>query len=220
MSKRTRSKTVCVSWLLYGCAFAFCAALSTSRGFSQTNAPDVIPPLHPPRPEIPPGFWEQNGAWLIYCGCALVLGVLVVVYFLTRPRPPIQAAAESTARKSLAALKGRAEDGAVLSEVSQILRRYFLSAFGIPGGELNTTEFVRAVDNPQVGPELSAALGEFLRRCDERKFAPAPAGPELKAVARGAELVTMGESRRAQLQAAAAAAATAARAAAHPESKA
>ena len=57
MSKRARSKTVCVSRLLYGCAFAL--ALSTSSGFSQTN--EVIPPLHPPRPEIPPGFWEQNG---------------------------------------------------------------------------------------------------------------------------------------------------------------
>jgi len=182
--------------------------LTVNRVFSATNSsgPDEIPPLHPPHAEIPPTFWEQYGQWVIV-GCIILLVALAfAIWFLTRPRPPIIGPPEVTARKALAALQGQPEDGAVLSRVSQAIRRYVAAAFGMPPEELNTTEFCRSVeDHEQIGSALSAALAEFLRRCDERKFAPSPPAPALGAVARGFELIELAETRRAQLRAAAAA---------------
>ena len=190
-----------------GRAALFSWLLIATQALSQTNAPEPeqIPPLHPPRAEIPPGFWEQHGHWVIVGCITLLFGLAIAIYFWARPRPPVIPPPEVIARKSLGALQGRPEDGAVLSEVSQIIRRYVTSAFEMPSGELTTTEFCLAVEQEsRIGPELSAALGEFLRRCDERKFAPSTAGPELKAVVRALELIDIAESRRAQLRAAAA----------------
>ena len=49
----------------------------------------------------------------------------------------------------------QAENGKVLSEVSQITRRYFITAFKIPAGELTTTEFYTAVaDHNVIGPHI------------------------------------------------------------------
>ncbi len=48
---------------------------------------------------------------------------------------------EMVAREALAKLRCQTEDGKVLSEVSQILRRYFSTAFQFPPGELTTAEF-------------------------------------------------------------------------------
>ena len=44
--------------------------LSATQLFADTNLPEVeaIPPLYPPRPEIPPGFWEQHGVAVIVAG--------------------------------------------------------------------------------------------------------------------------------------------------------
>ena len=77
-------------------------------------------------------------------------------------------------------LRRQPEGGAVLSRVSQTLRLYLTAAFGLPPEELTSTEFCRLLrENPGVGPELSAGIGEFLRRCDERKFAPLAPQPAL-----------------------------------------
>src|SRR6516162_4252211 len=56
-----------------------------------TNSSDAdeIPPLSPPRGEIPPGFWEQYGAWAVLGGAVLLVAVLFFIWRLTRPKPPI-----------------------------------------------------------------------------------------------------------------------------------
>jgi len=145
-----------------------------------------IPPLRPPHAEIPPTFWEQYGLWVILCG-VLVLGlVCVAAWFLTRPKPPVIVPPEVQARQALEPLRQQPEDGALLSRLSQILRRYVIAAFDLPPGELTTTEFCRAIaGHDPVGPDLSATLSEFFRQCDQRKFAPPPApAPPFGAVAR------------------------------------
>ena len=134
-----------------------------------------IPPLRPPHAEIPPTFWEQYGLWVILGGLLLLALVCAVVWFLTRPKPPVIVPPEVQARQALEPLRQQPEDGVLLSRVSQILRHYVAAAFDLPPGELTTTEFCRAIaGHAEIGPELSAALSDFLRQCDQRKFSPLP----------------------------------------------
>src|SRR5436309_12740564 len=83
---------------------------------------DEIPPLRAPRGEIPPTFWEQYGQWVIVGTVVVVVVACVAIWFLTRPSPPVVIAAAIQARRALEPLCGPAEDGVVLSKVSQILR--------------------------------------------------------------------------------------------------
>jgi hypothetical protein len=154
--------------------------------------------LRPPHAEIPPTFWEQYGLWVILCG-VLVLGlVCVAAWFLTRPKPPVIVPPEVQARQALEPLRQQPEDGALLSRLSQILRRYVIAAFDLPPGELTTTEFCRAIaGHDPVGPDLSATLSEFFRQCDQRKFAPPPApAPPFGAVAQALNLIDQAQARR------------------------
>ena len=175
-----------------------------------------IPTLpQPPRPEIPPTLWEQYGFWIVILGILLMLLLAVAVWLLLRPKPPVIEPAAVRARHELEPLRQQAENGAVLSRVSQVLRHYFAGAFNLPPQELTTTEFCRLISgSEQVGPELSTGMGDFLRECDRRKFAPLPVLPPLGAVGQAAKLIEQGEARRAQLLEAAAAEAARARAAA------
>jgi hypothetical protein len=173
---------------------------------SDTNSDlDKIPPLRPLQPELPPSFWDQHG-WLIGLGSAAVLALLAgAIWWLTRPRPPVIISAAVQARQGLEPLRPQPEDGLLLSRISQILRHYIAETFALPSGELNTTEFCRAIAaHPHIGPKLSIALTEFLRRCDERKFAPAPPAPPLDAVAQAFQFIDQAEARRESLAQAAA----------------
>jgi hypothetical protein len=167
-----------------------------------TNLPpaDALPKLRPPRGEIAPTFWEQNGLWVILGGILLLGLVAAAVWWLMRPRPAVVVPPEVVARQALEPLRRQPEDGKVLSQVSQILRRYVGAAFGLPQGEMTTNDFCRAIaDQGRVGPELSASLGDFLRKCDERKFAPSAPAPALGAVEQASKLLELTEARRAQL---------------------
>ncbi|HYG33243.1 MAG TPA: hypothetical protein VEC99_00575 [Clostridia bacterium] len=171
--------------------------------------PDDIPPLRPPRGEIPPTFWELYGGWVIVSAVvALVIILCVVAWILTRPKPTIVIPPAVEARQALEPLSKQPENGVVLSQVSQVVRHYFASVFGLPSEERTTTEFCRAVSEmEQVGPDLSAAVSGFLRECDHRKFAPAPSGPPslpLGAVPRATKLIELAEARREVLARAAA----------------
>ena len=156
--------------------------------------------LNPPYAELPPTFWEQHGSLVVIGSVFVVLVVALVVWLALRPKPVPPVPPETRARLALDALAGRGEDGALLSEVSQILRRYFVAAFGLSAGELTTTEFCRLVGgNEALGVELSSALVKFLEICDVKKFAPAPPAAPLNAVAQALELFERAEARRAQL---------------------
>ena len=196
------------------CAFGFWAweifrfsvfgflVLSGYASFSSL-ASDDIPPLAPPLPEIPPSPWEQFG-WLLWILVPLLLVALgLLVWLLLRPgRPPILPAPAAQARAAIVVLQSQPEEGAVLSRISQTLRRYLISAFWLQPDEATTAEFcTRLQESDRVGPELAAAIGNFLRQCDEQKFSPVHVTAPFKAAQRALELVELAEVRCMKLRA-------------------
>ena len=131
----------------------------------------------------------------------LIFVVGIIVLFLIRPKSSVGVPIELRARRELESLRQRAEDGIVLSKASGAVRRYFATAFELSAAEMTTTEFCRAAEGSEkIGPQLTASVIEFLRRCDELKFAPPSAPTKIGAAERGLELVNLGEARRALLR--------------------
>ena len=163
---------------------------------TNSQTADEIPPLHPPRPEIQPTFWERNAAWIVAGSLVLVAGAGALVWRLTRPKAEEVLPPEERARRELERLRQVPEDGAVLSRVSQVLRLYYGEVFGLPPVEMTTSEFCGAISGLEdIGPELANAMSDFLRRCDQIKFAPAPPSM-LGAVDQAFRLVERAEERR------------------------
>ncbi len=181
------------------CALALLAAQTPLLATSKRPAPDTIPPLRPPLGEIPPTFLEQHSLLVILLGVLLLALLGVAVWWLSGPRPVAVVPPETQARQALEPLREQPEDGAVLSRISQILRRYVGAAIGLPQGELTTADFCRTIaDNGRLGPELSGTLGDFLQKCDEHKFAPPVPRPALGAVACALKIIEVAEVRCAQ----------------------
>jgi hypothetical protein len=160
--------------------------------------------LKPPRGEIQPSSWEQHGP-LVVVGAIILLALLALAILLLLrpkpPRPPIPAAEQ--ARNQLEPLRHQPENGARLSRTSQILHGYLASGLGI-AGELTTAELCQAVaQNREMGPDFAREIGEFLRDCDVRKFAPNPPATPVGAVAGALRIIEQCESRQAELKAAA-----------------
>ncbi len=167
---------------------------------TKSPSPDAIPPMRPPHAELPPSFWEQYGLWVILIVVLLLVLAGVAIWLLTRPKPPVLVPPDVQARQALEPLRHQTEDGALLSRVSQILRGYMAAAFNLPPGELTTTEFCRLIaSHSRVGLELSTALSDFLRQCDQRKFAPPVPVPPLSAVAQALKLIDQAQARLAAL---------------------
>src|SRR5207249_8915567 len=98
-------------------------------------------------------------------------------------------------------LLAQAENGVLLSRVSQVLRHYLTAGFSLGCGELTTTEFCSLLEqNEAVGPQLAGSISEFLRRSDQHKFAPTSGTQPLDAVSQALKLVEAAESRRAELR--------------------
>jgi hypothetical protein len=170
-----------------------CFAATTTN----TSAQGEIPALRPPHAEIPPTFWEQHGAGVVVGVGLLLVLACVAIWFLSRPKPPVVVPPEVQARQELELLGQRPEDGALLSQVSHILRHYLSAAFNLPAVELTTTEFCRTIaGHEQVGPDLSVALTEFLLQCDQRKFSPPTPAPPLGVVTRALKLIDQAQARR------------------------
>jgi hypothetical protein len=173
--------------------------LAVPPSFAATNAPTNgdIPPLRPPHAELAPTYWEQHGTAVVLCGVLFLILVGAAIWLLTRPKPPVVVPPEVLARKALEPLGERPEDGALLSQVSRILRHYLSAAFNLPPEELTTTEFCRAIaSHEQIGAELSVALSEFLLKCDQRKFAPPAPAPPLSVVDQALKLIDQAQARR------------------------
>jgi len=174
------------------------APIASLHADTNSRASDEIPPLHPPRPEIQPTFWERNAVWIAGGSLGFVAGAVALLLLLTRPKPEEVLPPEARARRELERLRRMPEDGAVLSRVSQVLRRYYGEAFEVPNVELTTTEFCGAIsDLESVGTELAGTTSDFLRGCDQRKFSPAPP-PAFGAVEQAFKLIKHAEERRAQ----------------------
>jgi hypothetical protein len=168
-------------------------ALSLSAQISRTNA---LPPLAPAYGEIPPTFRERHGTAMLVAGSILIALAGAVVWIILRPQPPVLVPPQVLARETLAKLRRQPENGQVLSEISQTLRRYLLAAFGFPAGEWTTSDFCAALaGSEQVGAKLAQAVADFLHECDQQKFAPVPAAAPLDAAARALELIDQSELR-------------------------
>lgn len=187
------------AWSLSVLLSACCLPL-LAVGQSATNA-EEIPPLRPPRAEIPPSFLEQHSGGLI-AGCLiLVVTIGIALWFMLRVRPRATVPPATQARQVLNPLLGQPENGILLSRVSQTLRRYVMAAFGLAPGELTTTEFCEVISaNPSVGSQLSSEIGEFLRCCDQRKFALVKDPSSLNAVSTALRFVEESERRCAELR--------------------
>jgi hypothetical protein len=169
---------------------------------ADTNVDSELPTssLLPPRGEIPPSFWEQYGTWIVLGAVLFLLLLAFVVWLIIRPKPPVLVPYAVQARQELEPMRQLPEDGNLLSRTSQILRRYVAAMFGLPPGELTTTEFCQVILNdPKIGAELARETSEFLRGCDVRKFAPWPSEPPPGAVSRALGIIDGAERRLAEL---------------------
>ncbi len=168
---------------------ALSAAAATNAG-----RPDDIPPLRPARGEIPPGFFEQYGGWVIAGGIVLVAAIAALAWWIFRPKPVPPESPYAAAIRELQSLANTPEDGLVLSRVSQILRRYLGASFSLGEGERTTAEMAAALAaEPRLGASLKQEMMTFLKACDQRKFAPGPAAAPLGAVPEALRLVEAAE---------------------------
>ena len=176
----------------------------TSAAVAATNATDEIPPLRPPRGEIPATFWEAHGWQVAGAGFALVVLLVILWRILSRNRPQPTVPPEVAAHQSLEALRGRPEDAALLSIVSRSIRGYFVAVLGSPQPEPTNRELAGLLQaDKRVGPQLAAATGEFLARCEQRQFSPKPAPGNLGAVDQALKLIDEAAARQRALAAAA-----------------
>lgn len=155
--------------------------------------------LQPPHEEIGPSFWEQHGGQIVIAVVVFFALVALCIAWLQRPKPVVITPPVVLARGELEGLQERAENGALLVEVSRVVRRYVISTFMLPPEELTTAELLQALQTrSQIDGDLITTIGQFLRRSDERKFAPALAPPQIGVVTRAAELVETIENYRLQ----------------------
>ena len=186
-------------WKLIVECWAFLLCGSSLFAQVLTNTQPALAPAYPP---LPPSFWEQHGAAIVIGGIALLVLTAVVLWMIFKPKPQPVLTPEAVARQALAQLRGWPEDGKVLSEVSQILRRYVGTVFGFSGDEMTTTEFSAvAATDLEIGFRLAEALTSFLRACDKDKFMAKNEAPPLNAVQRAWQLVDQIERQRNELKA-------------------
>jgi hypothetical protein len=182
--------------------FALASVASSTLAATNISAgDDDLAKLRPPRGEIPPTFWERYNIWIIAGALVFLVLIGIIVWIVTRPKPPIIVPPEVRAKQALDPLLSKPEDGLLLSKVSQILRHYIAEAFGLPPGELTTIEFCRLMAGHEgIDLELGSAISEFLRRCDERKFTPSPPAAPMAAAASALKLVETAQARLAELR--------------------
>jgi hypothetical protein len=157
---------------------------------------DATLELIPAYGKIPPTFWEQHKVAIIIGGFLFIIAQSLLLWkLLMRLQPPVEPP-ENLARAALNQLLDEAEDGRLLSEVSQILRRYIGAAFKTRGEELTTSEFTSEIAaNEVIGKELAERVSKFLRECDVLKFTPRTESNPIDAVEQALELVTQLQSR-------------------------
>jgi hypothetical protein len=168
-----------------------------AHGAAAQSATGPLPPLAPPAPPLPPTYWELHGTCVLASGFALLGVAAVVMWFVFQPRPPVVTPPAVAARAALTRLRGRPEDGQVLSEISRVLRQYLVAVLDLPAQELTTAEFSATLAGPEkIGAELVPAIIAFFRECDQRKFSPAAATAPLNAADQALALVAEWERQR------------------------
>jgi hypothetical protein len=177
--------------------FAAASATPGALGADPAERADEIPPLRPPITEVPPGVWEQYGAWIVLGAILTACILAALLYWLLRPRPEQPVPPGVRVRKSLQPLAGK-PDPAHLSAVSRALRIYLTEVYNLPREELTTSEFLAALHgSPGPAPGISEAASDFLRQCDRRKFAPRANENSWDAAAEALRVVDLAEAERA-----------------------
>ena len=173
----------------------FLSALSLCAQSGTNGLPALIPAYGP----IQPSFWGQHRTAIILLGIISLIIIGLITWLVLRPRPPVAMPPEVVARAALANLANEPETGIELTKISQVLRQYVITAFGLPPAELTTAEFCTTVNQVgKIGPEEAQSIASFLHECDQRKFAPAKGGQPLNAASRALEIVSHLEERRSQ----------------------
>jgi hypothetical protein len=158
-----------------------------------------IPPLKPPQGEIAPSAWEENGTAIVTAGLLTLAGLSIVVWLGLRPRPTPAIPPEAQARAQLESLVGKPQTGRLLSDVSRVTRGYLRDAFGLPTGEVTTTEFCAQLGaQERIGASLGSTAERFLKHCDELKFSPFTPPAAFDAAAESLKLVELGEQQLAE----------------------
>ena len=177
-----------LSTILWSLAFVAKAA--------DTNA---LPALTSAYGEIPPTFLEQHGTLVIIGFIAFLFLAAPTVWKILQPKPATILPPEIVAREALEKLLRQPEDGKILSEVSQILRRYVAAAFELSAAEMTTKEFCTALAaSKKISVELAQDISNLLRECDDRKFSTQLSTAPLNAAAQAIKLITLAEKYREQ----------------------
>ncbi len=185
--KRVHVKTLAVGCLFFGVV----GGLRAQTNFS--GVPAALK-LAPADPEMMPGYWESHAVAIIACITLSVLFLALFIWLCLKPKPVKPVSPAVVAHDALASLSARPEDGACLSQVSQITRHYFIAAFEIPDGEPTTAEFCALLaGDRKISPDLKVRVADFLKQCDERKFGTKPDAKPVNAVARALELIDLAE---------------------------
>lgn len=157
-----------------------------------------LPDLRPAHGELSPTFWQVHGWQILIAAVLLALVIALVVICFLRPKRITPESPAVVARRDLEKWLARKEDGALIADVTRVLKHYVISAFQFPRGELTTTEFRNALQSSQeIKPVLAAATDDFLRRCDEWKFSATPPSSQSGVVKSALELVDKFEAVRA-----------------------
>jgi hypothetical protein len=177
--------------------WAFLLLMISGLSLHAQTVTNDLPKLAPAYGELPPNFWEQHQTVIIIAGFAVLAIVLLSLQVLLRPKTPVVLPPEAVARQALAKLQGWPEDGKMLSEIPQILRRYLCVVFDLPPAEMTTAEFSTALAaNEKIGMAFAQMVSDFLRACDKEKFSPKTIAPPLNAVNRALKLIDLAEKRR------------------------
>ncbi len=126
---------------------------------------EEIPELRPPREELPPSAESRDLLpWFVGAGVAAILAAIVAW-----PKPPKKVVEETPAAIAKRQLRVQSDP----LEVAQILRRYVIAAFPVPGEGVSTEEISDTLFAfiPS-DPTLAHQVTEFLLACDAAKFAP------------------------------------------------
>ncbi len=160
-----------------------------------------LPALKPPRGPLPLSVYERHKP-LFWAGAGcLVLASGGLFFYLRRALPEPVIAPALQARRDLENAAREIDPGLLLSDVSRVVRLYIVQTFNLPGGELNTAEFLSAAyASNDVGPRLADSLAVFLKACDDGKFAPEPAGLPGDPTAEALKLIAQGEQRLVEIQ--------------------
>lgn len=151
---------------------------------------DDLSTLAPAYGELPPTFFEQHQILILIGICGTLALATLAVWKLLQPKPMFVSSPETVAREALLKLQGQPEDGKVLSEVSQVLRRYLGSVFQMPGAELTTSECHSVLLlKDKIELPLRESIYNFLRECDARKFSLADETAPFNSVGQALALV-------------------------------